>query len=409
MVDVESNSEGVKSEEEDLEEEVNVCKISEGIVSEEKWRDNLRNNVVLQRVISMVKTEWCEKNRCDDDLQRYWQVQDGLSVVDGLLTRGTKLVPPVNVREELLKHAHASHMGIVKTNERVREGYWCPAMDVKIERMVRECIECSSCDEILKCRTKPMVLREQASGPWSDITIDIVGPEGINSFDRYVLVYLDMFSHWPKVKFVSSVELKVIIEFLEDVFEKEGFPRSILSDNGVQFTSKEVVGFLRERGVKHKKAALYHPESNGIVERFVKVLKESVQQALTSGGNWKVAIRKKVRDYRFTPHSSSGIAPFQLFRGRRANTEMMLLWVSEKRMMVDSYVDEAGDWRVREREKMLRRKELYDVRKMVKDTVVGVEDWVKATLAREKCLTGKRRFENFRKQTTSEGGGGPKT
>lgn len=222
-----------------------------------------------------------------------------------------------------------------------------------------------------------MVVREESEAPWSDVAIDILGPIKLKSRDHYVLVCVDMFSHWPEIKVVNSVVSSVVIEFLDSLFEREGVPKSLLSDNGVQFTSSVVEEFLSSRGIKHKKAAYYHLESNGVVERFVKVLKETLQQAVATGGDWEIAMKKKVKEYRFTPHSSTGVSPFQLFKKRAPCTEVCPSWVCSKRISVDKDAMGTDGWRDRERMVKEKRKQWYDLRKAVKNTKVFVGDWVK--------------------------------
>lgn len=48
------------------------------------------------------------------------------------------------------------------------------------------------------------------------------------------MVLVDYYSKWPKVRMVSNVITDVVIEFLGDVFSREGIPEILLSDNGPQ-------------------------------------------------------------------------------------------------------------------------------------------------------------------------------
>ena len=128
----------------------------------------------------------------------------------------------------------------------------------------------------------------------------------------YLIVLMDMFSRWPEVCFTKNIETRHVISFLKDVFGKEGIPGSLLSDNGVQFVSKEMGAFLKEYGVNHKRSALYHPETNGMVERFNRVLKEVIQIAKSDGEPWKDVVKNRIQVYRFTPHSTTGNSPFEL-------------------------------------------------------------------------------------------------
>lgn len=62
--------------------------------------------------------------------------------------------------------------------------------------------------------------------------------------------------------------------FLQKRIAREGILDAILTDNGIQFVSREMEQFLVQHGIKHKRCALYHPETNGMVERFNRVLKQ---------------------------------------------------------------------------------------------------------------------------------------
>ena len=61
--------------------------------------------------------------------------------------------------------------------------------------------------------------------------------------------------------------------------------RELISDNGVQFVSSEFEECLHKYGVKHIKTALYHPQNNPI-ERFNRVLKESLKAGMSEGGSF---------------------------------------------------------------------------------------------------------------------------
>lgn len=87
--------------------------------------------------------------------------------------------------------------------------------------------------------------------------------------------------------------------------------------------------FLARHGIKHNSCALYHPETNGMVERFSRVLKGTIEVAKSAGLDWREEIFKKVEIYGLSPHTITKRTPFELFRGRRANTLVAPTWVND--------------------------------------------------------------------------------
>lgn len=72
---------------------------------------------------------------------------------------------------------------------------------------------------------------------------------------------------------------------LRQTFSTYGLPEQVVIDNGPQFVSAEFSTFLQWQGVKHIRSASYHPDSNGLAERFVQSL----------------------------PHATTGVTPASLF------------------------------------------------------------------------------------------------
>ena len=61
---------------------------------------------------------------------------------------------------------------------------------------------------------------------------------------------------------------------LMDVFGREGLPEFLVTDIGVQLTSHTMGEFLKENGISHLIASLYHPQTNGLVERMNRTAKQ---------------------------------------------------------------------------------------------------------------------------------------
>lgn len=95
---------------------------------------------------------------------------------------------------------------------------------------------------------------------------------------------------------------------LREMFARFGYPDTIISDNGSQFTSPELKAFIRELGARHVTTAPYHPSSNGLAERFV----QSLQKALRKGKSTESldeTLHKFLLTYRNTPHATNKRGP----------------------------------------------------------------------------------------------------
>ena len=64
------------------------------------------------------------------------------------------------------------------------------------------------------------------------------------------------------------------------------------------------------------------PRANGEVERFVKTLKKCVKAAKSDGKNWRKEMQAFLRNYRTSPHATTGVAPSTLFLKRAVRNKL---------------------------------------------------------------------------------------
>ena len=125
---------------------------------------------------------------------------------------------------------------------------------------------------------------------------------------------------------MSSTTASSTIGTLRSLFARHGLPQVIVSDNGPQFTSDDFKKFMQINGVKHITSAPYHPQSNGLAERFVQTFKLSYK---AGGGAGEQRIDRFLLKYRTTVHSSTGHTPSELMYGHTVRTRLDLLKPSE--------------------------------------------------------------------------------
>ena len=101
-----------------------------------------------------------------------------------------------------------------------------------------------------------------------------------------------------------------------------GFPDAILSDQGTQFESNDFKNFLLKFKINKLRTNSYHPQGNGICERFNGTFKKTMLSYLTAKGasmsQWSTCLHHCLLDYRTTVHSATNCRPVDLFLGFNA-------------------------------------------------------------------------------------------
>ena len=294
-----------------------VSTILRETISEAELRNSSSTDQTLEQVFNYMHSDWPKRKSLDASMQAFYDVQYELSEYDGFLLRGERVVVPQELQSRIMNIAHEGHLGITLTKCRIRQDYWWPSMDNHIETLVRECIMCAQSDKSQKTFDAPLTPVPLPDGPWQKLAFDIMGPyENRPPHLRYVLVLVDYYSKWPEIEFVQSITTRVVIRFLSSVFAREGFPQELVTDNGTQLKSEEMTTFLKSNGIKHYNSSLYYARANGLVERMNRMVKEGLQAATQQGVPWQEAIQSRIFAYRTTPHSTTGVTPFSVLRGR---------------------------------------------------------------------------------------------
>ncbi|GBB95550.1 hypothetical protein RclHR1_02560010 [Rhizophagus clarus] len=75
---------------------------------------------------------------------------------------------------------------------------------------------------------------------------------------------------------------------------------------------------LEKFGIKHVFSTPYHPQTNGLVERFNRTLCESLSKLVIQTNEWDRYIAPVLFAYQTSKHSTTKISPFYLVNGREA-------------------------------------------------------------------------------------------
>ena len=231
-----------------------------------------------------------------------------LSVQDGCVLWGNRVVVPPQGRMYALNLLHEGHPGIARMKSLARSILWWPELDSDLEMKVKSC---QACQENSKSPPKaPLHPWEWPSKPWSRIHVDFCGP----FMGRTIFVIVDAHSKWLEAAIVSSQSTAQAIRVLRHVFSTHGLPEALVSDNGSAFTSSDFQTFVKRNGSRHIRSAPYHPATNGLAERAVQTIKSALKK---NTGDLETGLSRFLFQYRLTPHSTTGRSPAELLLGRK--------------------------------------------------------------------------------------------
>lgn len=259
------------------------------------------------------------KSLKDSDLQTFYNRRNDISLFNGVLMCGIRVVVPTVFRERVLAEIHEGHLGVVKMKSIARSHVYWPNIDKEIEQRA---YGCSGCALVRKLPPASLLHPwEWPSQPWRRLHIDYAGP----FLNRMFLVVVDAHSKWPEVISMRTATSATTIRALRDIFARFGIPDQLVSDNGAQFTSAEFCMFLKQNGIRHIKSAPYHPSTNGLAERFVQTFKLAMKSAKATESTVDMKLPQFLMAYRNVSHSTTAASPANLLIGRPLKTRLDLL------------------------------------------------------------------------------------
>ena len=116
--------------------------------------------------------------------------------------------------------------------------------------------------------------------------------------NKYILVVTDYLTKWLETKAMKDATATNVVKFIYKVIIcRHRWPKIILSDRGTHFKNKLVEELCEKFEIKHKLSAPYHPQTNGLVERFNCTLCESLAKVSERENQWDEHIEQVLFAY----------------------------------------------------------------------------------------------------------------
>ena len=283
-------------------------------VSEDRFLQIKRateTDAALRKLRLVIAQGWPEtRGELPPEVTPYFNYRDEMTIEDGIVLRGERIVIPTALRYEMKQKIHAGHLGINSCLRRARTHVYWPGMSAEIRQFVENCSTCSSLQR--KQPAQPLYLRKIPSRPWQEIALDIFTIKG-----RNYLITTDYYSQFFEVDFLKNDLTSTNIIFkLKAHFSRYGLPEKIVSDNGTQFVSREFRNFCQSYKIKQETISPGNSKSNGAAEAAVKVAKNLMKKCNLQQEDPYIALL----NYRNTPQEGVEYSPAQRLMGRRTNT-----------------------------------------------------------------------------------------
>nr|GEZ89849.1 reverse transcriptase domain-containing protein [Tanacetum cinerariifolium] len=223
---------------------------------------------------------------------RQYELTEGVLYRRSFLTPWLRCVGPLQadyVMREIHKGSCSMHAGprsvVAKA---VRLGYYWPTMHMDARDMIRKCNDCQIHRPVTR-HPQQSLTPITALWPFYKWGIDIAGPfpEGPRKV-KFLIVTMDYFTKWIEAKAVAKITSGHVKKFVWDnIVCRFGIPGEIILDNGKQFADNPFKDWCDKLNIIQRFASVKHPQSNGLVERAKRSLREGIKARLGEGNkNW---------------------------------------------------------------------------------------------------------------------------
>lgn len=200
-------------------------------------------------------------------------------------------------------------------------------MYIDVKHFCRTCPECQITAGKLPSIAL-LVPLPAVSTPLERIGVDVVGP--LQKGDRFILVICDycicLATRYPEAYPLREVTAKQVANALLHLFSHVGIPKEVLTDQGTNFMSLILNQVYQLLGIKRVRTTPYHPQTDGLVERFNQTLKNILTKFVSDiGKDWDKWLPYLLFAYHKVPQASTGFAPFELLFAHQVRAPLDVL------------------------------------------------------------------------------------
>ena len=241
--------------------------------------------------------------------------QQGITLLCDTSTGQARPVVPVSWRRKVFDLIHGlSHPSIRATRKLISSKFIWKGMNSQVGSWAKTCIQCQS-SKIHTHIKSPLETFNVPHRRFDHIHVDLVGPLPPSDGFTHLLTIVDRFSRWPEAVPLNDISTVACARALiYHWISRFGIPMDMSSDRGSQFTSQLWSSVAKLLGITLHHTTAYHPQANGLVERFHRHLKTSLRARLT-GPQWAQELPWVLLGIRTAPKEDLGCSSAELVYG----------------------------------------------------------------------------------------------
>jgi hypothetical protein len=238
---------------------------------------------------------------------------------------------------------HASSRTLVSKAFR-RAFYWPTALG-NAGKLVQRC---QGCQYFAKQQHVPAykLVTIPPTWPFACWGLDMIGPLPIvpGGFNR-VLVAIDKFTKWIKVKPVTCPKADRVLDFLDELVHRYGLPHRIITNLGSNFNNHQLWEYCENSRIDVRYVSVAHPQANRQVERANGMVLDALKKRLhdaanTKGGKWIKELPNALWGLRTQPTKPTGQSPYFLDYSSEAILPADVMWESPAVEQYDEGISE---------------------------------------------------------------------
>ena len=221
--------------------------------------------------------------RADSKFKFVRRSVSGSSLVCDASTGILRPVLPAEFRRQAFDALHQlSHPGVRASRRLVAARFLWPGMNSDLALWARSCLDCQRA-KIVRHVRPPVHVIPVPSQRFSHVHVDLVGPLRSSNGYTHLFTIIDRSTRWVEAVPMTSTTAKACADALFSSWvARFGVPAQITSDRGPQFAGSVWAQLCLLLGIKQLMTTAYHPQANGLVERFHRSLKNSLRARLAS-------------------------------------------------------------------------------------------------------------------------------
>ena len=257
------------------------------------------------------------------DIATKFVLDNGLLYYQGSDAQPLKIAVPKVRIPEILEAFHddtlSGHLGYKRTLTKIKERFYWPAISSDVWQKCRYCVDCAR-------RKQPVHYGVEELRPipikatFDRIVMDILGPLPVtNKGNKYILIFAEYLTKWIEAVAIPDCKAETVVDtFMDKIICQFGAPKQLLSDNAAYFTASIMNQICDQQGIRRITSSGYHPQTNGLVERFNRTLENMLSIYVHKNqNNWDINLPYVIFAYNTAEQETTRFSPFYLLYGRQ--------------------------------------------------------------------------------------------